>query len=299
LEDSPLWLSEPFTRGQAWVDLLMLANHREGSTWKRGILIKVHRGQVAASENELADRWKWSRSKVRNFLKLLQNEQMIRQQKSAVTSTISITNYDRYQQIRQQTIQQKDISKTTEEQQKDNSALQGSQDHVLTEPKNGKNVKKDKNSTPQPPKGEQGTLLLDADERRKAALRLNALFRRKPSTKWSDKERRAMQKIWPIDPEDFALIERYYTTAEFRQGEDYRRRDLLTLLNNWPGEVDRARAWNLTHTPRKASSDAPPVGWQAEVARIYEGATSEPPEYWEGLDQSIKDEIRERLRNAS
>src|SRR5690606_5691287 len=131
----------------------MLANRREVSTWKRGILIKVHRGQVAASENELDDRWKWSRSKVRNFLKLLQNEQMIRQQKSAVTSTISITNYDRYQQIRQQTIQQKDISKTTEEQQKDNSALQGSQDHVLTEPKNGKNVKKDKNSTPQPPKG--------------------------------------------------------------------------------------------------------------------------------------------------
>lgn len=30
LKDSDLWLSEKFTRGQAWADLVMLANHKPG-----------------------------------------------------------------------------------------------------------------------------------------------------------------------------------------------------------------------------------------------------------------------------
>jgi hypothetical protein len=43
LKDSDLWLKEKFTRGQAWVDLLMLANHREGHIRKRGIRIDLKR----------------------------------------------------------------------------------------------------------------------------------------------------------------------------------------------------------------------------------------------------------------
>jgi hypothetical protein len=35
--ESPDWLSEPFTRGQAWVDLLLIANHTTGHIRKRGI----------------------------------------------------------------------------------------------------------------------------------------------------------------------------------------------------------------------------------------------------------------------
>jgi hypothetical protein len=42
--DHPDWLAEPFTRAQAWVDLLLLANHKVGHIRKRGILIEVQRG---------------------------------------------------------------------------------------------------------------------------------------------------------------------------------------------------------------------------------------------------------------
>lgn len=70
--------------------------------------------------------------------------------------------------------------------------------------------------------------------------RLNKLFRRRDSTRWSDKEQRAFRSISPIPDEDMALIERYYTATP-TPGKDYRRRDLCTLLNNWPGELDRAR----------------------------------------------------------
>lgn len=44
-----------------------------------------------------------------------------------------------------------------------------------------------------------------------------------------------------VAEEDLAAIERYYR-EEIPKDKDYRRRDLLTLLNNWNGEVDRARA---------------------------------------------------------
>ena len=54
--DTPEWLSEPFTKGQAWVDLLLLANHKTGFIRKRGILVAVERGQVGFSERVLADR---------------------------------------------------------------------------------------------------------------------------------------------------------------------------------------------------------------------------------------------------
>ena len=97
LTESDFWTSEPFTKPQAWVDLIALANHKPGSVWIRGVEVHVKRGQTARSELTLAKRWKWSRKKIRNFLKWLEKEQQIEQQKSNVTSLISIINYDHYQ----------------------------------------------------------------------------------------------------------------------------------------------------------------------------------------------------------
>lgn len=97
LTESDFWVSEPFTKPQAWVDLIALANHKPGTVWIRGVEIYVDRGQTARSELTLAKRWKWSRNKVRKFLKWLKKEQQIEHQKTNVTSLISIVNYDHYQ----------------------------------------------------------------------------------------------------------------------------------------------------------------------------------------------------------
>ena len=74
-----LWLSEPFSKAQAWVDLLLLANHSNGSFFIRGVKVEIKRGEVGKSEESLSQRWKWSRGKVRAFLKLLETEQQIKQ----------------------------------------------------------------------------------------------------------------------------------------------------------------------------------------------------------------------------
>jgi len=99
--ETPEWLAEPFTRAQAWVDLLLLANHKRGHIRKRGILIEIQRGQVGFSEESLAARWKWSRGKVLRFLRqLIEKSQISRNpvhQNSKLSNLITITNYELYQ----------------------------------------------------------------------------------------------------------------------------------------------------------------------------------------------------------
>lgn len=127
--ENELWLAESFTKGQAWVDLLLNANHEEKSFWVRGIEVRVKRGQIAWSELTMASRWLWSKNKVRRFLNMLETKQQIEQQKTFITSVISIKNYSTYQETEQQAKQQKDSKRYT-----------------TKELKNDKNVKKEENT---------------------------------------------------------------------------------------------------------------------------------------------------------
>ena len=106
LANNKMWTSEPFTRSQAWVDLIMLANYKDSYFIVRGNRVDVKRGQCGWSVLSLSDRWKWSRGKVERYLNEQQNEQQIVQQKSRVTTLITILNYDEYQGDEQQTGQQ-------------------------------------------------------------------------------------------------------------------------------------------------------------------------------------------------
>jgi len=98
--DNFLYFSEPFTRSSAWIDLLLLANHKESTFYKRGIQIKVGRGCLARSMKELADRWDWSIGKVKRFLELLENENQIKTNVTNTTTKICIVNYSKYQEKR-------------------------------------------------------------------------------------------------------------------------------------------------------------------------------------------------------
>lgn len=39
IQDNDLWLAEPFTWAQAWIDLLLNANHKAASFWVRKVEI--------------------------------------------------------------------------------------------------------------------------------------------------------------------------------------------------------------------------------------------------------------------
>jgi len=97
LQLNPLWTSEPFTRGQAWVDMIMIANSNDGFFFKRGIRVNVKRGQIGHDIDTLATKWKWSRGKCERFFLMLEMDSQIVRQKSNITTLISISNYETYQ----------------------------------------------------------------------------------------------------------------------------------------------------------------------------------------------------------
>ncbi len=75
--------------------------------------------------------------------------------------------------------------------------------------------------------------------------RVGALFHRRPTTPWSHKEARVYAQIVKhgLRIEDLEMIERYYVYQRKRENGIHRR-DLYTFLNNFSGELDRARAWD-------------------------------------------------------
>lgn len=97
LASSDLWLEEVFTRGQAWVDLILRARWKPSSVKIRGVRIELDRGQLAISYRALAARWSWSIGKVRRFLDELETDTRIETQKNNVTTVITLLNYDLYQ----------------------------------------------------------------------------------------------------------------------------------------------------------------------------------------------------------
>jgi len=118
--------------------------------------------------------------------------------------------------------------------------------------------------------------------------RLGKLFRRRESTKPNQKERKALKAITPIPDDDLTLIEAYYN-ASHPPDADYRRRDLQTLINNWPGELDRANRFKPAKSDRRGewadSNVVPmvPLTDPAEAERIASAARQAAREFREGM----------------
>ena len=70
-------------------------------------------------------------------------------------------------------------------------------------------------------------------------LRVGALIKRRPTTQWSSKEIKALKEIFDFNTpeEDLVALE-----ARYQSDDKYLRRELMTLLNNWNGEIDKSRS---------------------------------------------------------
>lgn len=124
IQDSWLWQDIPFSRGQAFIDLLLLANHQDKKIIFNGNLIELKRGQFITSIRKLCDKWGWSNSKVKKFLDTLQVDEMIFYKSDTKKTIINIVNYRVYQISN-------DIKNTTERLQKHNkNYAEISQEHA-------------------------------------------------------------------------------------------------------------------------------------------------------------------------
>jgi DNA replication protein DnaD len=109
---NPLWNEKPYMRGQAWVDLLLMANHKDNECIFDGQIIKVEAGQRITSLHKLAVRWGWSVSKVSKFLHLLEGEKMLTQKRDTKKTLVTIVNYGLYQNCETPKKHRKNTEKT-------------------------------------------------------------------------------------------------------------------------------------------------------------------------------------------
>lgn len=70
-------------------------------------------------------------------------------------------------------------------------------------------------------------------------IQIGQFFGRKPETRWTVAEAVALDELRP-PAEEVDLLSRYYSLP-LDHDDDFRRRNLPTLLNNWNGELDKAR----------------------------------------------------------
>lgn len=85
-----------FSRYEAWLDLIMMANHKDNKTLVDGELIAIEKGSFITSKRELGRRWDWSNSKVDKFLGLLKSDDMIDYKSDTKKTVITIGKYEVY-----------------------------------------------------------------------------------------------------------------------------------------------------------------------------------------------------------
>ena len=85
------------TKTEAWLDLLLRANHQDKDWVVNDKVIQIKRGEVVTSMKQLASDWKWSRQKVKRFLTLIASCDMIVMKVNQSMSRLSICNYETYQ----------------------------------------------------------------------------------------------------------------------------------------------------------------------------------------------------------
>lgn len=91
------WIFEDSWKFRNWIDLLTLVNHSEQKVNIKGTVLTCYRGQTLCSLDTFARRWKCDKSKVRRFLKLLEDDSMIELKSEHITTRLTICNYDTYQ----------------------------------------------------------------------------------------------------------------------------------------------------------------------------------------------------------
>lgn len=98
IQENWIWkVKEPFDKRSAWIDLLLLVNHKKETILFDGSKLVVERGQHITSLEKLGNRWGWSRHKVSDFLNRLEQDGMLVQVRDNKKTLISIENYDKYQ----------------------------------------------------------------------------------------------------------------------------------------------------------------------------------------------------------
>lgn len=136
------WIWEDAERFKWWMEIILLTNHTDKKTVIGGELITIKRGTFHTSELKLSERWGVSRNRVRRFLQLLEDDDMISTKKTTNGTTIKVHNYGVYQGKNEE---EKQPMKQPTKQRAEHPTEQQTEQQEDSGRYKTKNVKKDKN----------------------------------------------------------------------------------------------------------------------------------------------------------
>ena len=171
--------------------------------------------------------------------------------------------------------------------------------------------REEKSNTPIVPKGDDSSAVAEEIPTPDSPhlLRAKAIFRMRPGTPLDRSQARAWKTaraaVAATQDNEWLEIESYYA-ATLPERDDYRRKDLATLLNNWSGELTRAAAHCQRHglasgNSQKKETGGPPADiWHAALVALYPDAPPEAMPYsqWSDIPESLRQEILEVIAAA-
>jgi hypothetical protein len=171
--------------------------------------------------------------------------------------------------------------------------------------------REEKSNTPIVPKGDDSSGVAEEIPTPDSPqlLRAKAIFRMRPGTPLDRSQARAWKTaraaVAGTTDDEWLQLESYYC-AVIASRDDYRRKDLATLLNNWSGELTRAAAHCERHglasgNSQKKETGGPPADiWHAALVALYPDAPPESMPYaqWSDIPESLRREILEVIAAA-
>lgn len=166
--------------------------------------------------------------------------------------------------------------------------------------------REEKSNTPIVPKGDDSASasaeMVQPDPPQ--LLRAKAIFRMRPGTPFDRSQARAWKTaraaVAATTDDEWLQLESYYC-AVIASRDDYRRKDLATLLNNWSCELTRAAAHCERHGLASGNSQKKEMGgpsadiWHAALAGLYPemDPAAMPYAHWSEIPESLRQEILE------
>ena len=112
LDNPILKTSKKFSTFEAWIWLLLNANHKERKVVMGSSIYKVKKGAMITSMRKLCKKFGWGNSRLRTFLLLLQKDEMIVVKTNHSLTQITLLNYELLQKNKPQTNQKQDTNKS-------------------------------------------------------------------------------------------------------------------------------------------------------------------------------------------
>lgn len=92
-----LWDKKPYNKIQAFLWILIKANHKPNKLMIGEELVECKRGEFITSQLKLSEEFGWNRERIRTFLNTLEKDHVIHQQTTNKYTKLTVCKYDTYQ----------------------------------------------------------------------------------------------------------------------------------------------------------------------------------------------------------